>query len=204
MFLQVRFMGLAFGGKELVFEEDPTLNLRKVHYRLIRDKGLTLVSSTQHLHSAMCACFDRVGVLWLALVGSVFTNVGMSAEHAAALGAMAVARRTCMAATAQPGAAHHAYAGMWPAQLDAVCVCCVVQDHWEKFVGLFDKTLNQLEREIPEETRAAATRSIHATKHYFVPIGQETEYTNSSIAALPIPDAPVAGAVQEQQQQVQA
>lgn len=43
--LQVRFMGLAFGGKELVFEEDPNLNLRKVHYHLIRDKGLTLVSS---------------------------------------------------------------------------------------------------------------------------------------------------------------
>ncbi len=38
-------MGLAFGGKELVFEEDPNLNLRKVHYHLIRDKGLSLVSS---------------------------------------------------------------------------------------------------------------------------------------------------------------
>jgi hypothetical protein len=42
---QVRFMGLAFGGKELVFEEDPNLNLRKVHYHLIKDKGLTLVSN---------------------------------------------------------------------------------------------------------------------------------------------------------------
>lgn len=42
---QVRFMGLAFGGKELVFEEDPNLNLRKVHYNLIKDKGLTLVSN---------------------------------------------------------------------------------------------------------------------------------------------------------------
>lgn len=38
-------MGLAFGGKELVFEEDPNLNLRKVHYNLIKDKGLTLVSN---------------------------------------------------------------------------------------------------------------------------------------------------------------
>ena len=36
-------MSLAFGGKELVFEEDPNLNLRKVHYRLIRDKGLNEV-----------------------------------------------------------------------------------------------------------------------------------------------------------------
>jgi hemoglobin len=97
---QVRFMGLAFGGKDLVFEEDPNLNLRKVHYHLIRDKGLSM-------------------------------------------------------------------------------------EHWEKFVGLFEKTLIQLEREIPEETREAAKRSIHATKHYFVPIGQETEYTNSSIVALP-------------------
>lgn len=60
-----------------------------------------------------------------------------------------------------------------------------LQEHWEKFVGLFEKTLIQLEREIPEETREAAKRSIHATKHYFVPIGQETEYTNSSIVALP-------------------
>lgn len=60
-----------------------------------------------------------------------------------------------------------------------------LQEHWERFVGLFEKTLVQLEREIPEETREAAKRSIHATKHYFVPIGQETEYTNSSIAALP-------------------
>lgn len=42
--MQVRFMGLAFGGKELVFEEDPNLDLRKVHYHLIRDKGLSLVS----------------------------------------------------------------------------------------------------------------------------------------------------------------
>lgn len=47
MVLQVRFMGLAFGGKELVFEEDPNLNLRKVHYHLIRDKGLSLVSTQQ-------------------------------------------------------------------------------------------------------------------------------------------------------------
>jgi hypothetical protein len=37
-------MGLAFGGKELVDEEDPNLNLRKIHYHLIRDKGLSLVS----------------------------------------------------------------------------------------------------------------------------------------------------------------
>lgn len=116
---QVRFMGLAFGGKELVFEEDPNLNLRKVHYHLIRDKGLTL-------------------------------------------------------------------------------------EHWQQFVGLFEKTLNQLEREIPEETREAAMRSIHATQHYFVPIGQETMYTNSSIAALPIGEAEPAAAAGEQQPQVQA
>jgi hypothetical protein len=37
-------MALAFGGKELVNEEDPSLDLRKIHYRLIRDKGLGLVS----------------------------------------------------------------------------------------------------------------------------------------------------------------
>jgi hypothetical protein len=42
--VQLRFMGLAFGGKELVNEEDPNLNLRKIHYHLIRDKGLSLVS----------------------------------------------------------------------------------------------------------------------------------------------------------------
>lgn len=66
-------------------------------------------------------------------------------------------------------------------------------------MGLFDKTLGQLEKEIPEETRQAAKRSIHATKHYFVPIGQETEFTNSSIAALPVPAADA-----EQQPQVQA
>lgn len=77
------------------------------------------------------------------------------------------------------------------------CCCCLLfllQEHWEKFVALFDKTLTQLDREIPEETRAAAIRSIHATKHYFVPIGQETEYTNSSIAAMPVEEAPVAAA----------
>jgi hypothetical protein len=44
MCVQLRFMGLAFGGKELVNEEDPNLNLRKIHYHLIRDKGLSLVS----------------------------------------------------------------------------------------------------------------------------------------------------------------
>lgn len=65
----------------------------------------------------------------------------------------------------------------------------MLQDHWAKFVGLFEKTLNQLEKEIPEETRQAAKRSIHGTKHYFVPIGQETEYTNSSIAAMPVAEA---------------
>jgi hypothetical protein len=65
----------------------------------------------------------------------------------------------------------------------------LLQDHWAKFVGLFEKTLNQLEKEIPEETRQAAKRSIHGTKHYFVPIGQETEYTNSSIAAMPVAQA---------------
>lgn len=80
----------------------------------------------------------------------------------------------------------------------------LLQEHWQQFVGLFEKTLNQLEREIPEETREAAMRSIHATKHYFVPIGQETMYTNSSIAALPIGEAEAAAAAGEQQPQVQA
>lgn len=68
-------------------------------------------------------------------------------------------------------------------------VCALLQDHWAKFVGLFDKTLGQLEREIPVETREAAMRSIRATKDYFVPIGQETEFTNKSIAAMPVPEA---------------
>jgi hypothetical protein len=45
--VQLRFMGLAFGGKELVNEEDPNLNLRKIHYHLIRDRGLSLVSAQQ-------------------------------------------------------------------------------------------------------------------------------------------------------------
>lgn len=38
---QVKFMALAFGGKELVVDEHPDLNLRRIHYRLIRDRGLT-------------------------------------------------------------------------------------------------------------------------------------------------------------------
>lgn len=33
-------------------------------------------------------------------------------------------------------------------------------------------------------------RSIYATKHYFVPIGQETEYTNTTIGALPVSEGP--------------
>eukprot|EP00775_Hariotina_reticulata_P007204 gene7204-7418_t len=97
---QVRFMGLAFGGKELVFEEDPNLNLRKVHYRLIKDKGLGL-------------------------------------------------------------------------------------EHWEMFLNHFQETLDELGEALPQQTREMAMRSIRTTKHYFVPIGQETEYTNASIAALP-------------------
>ncbi|WIA40241.1 hypothetical protein OEZ86_013620 [Tetradesmus obliquus] len=100
---QLRFMGLAFGGKELVNEEDPNLNLRRIHYHLIRDKGLSL-------------------------------------------------------------------------------------EHWEVFVGLFDETLEQLEKEIPLETRETAKRSVHATKHYFVPIGEENEYTHTNIAAMPVPE----------------
>lgn len=49
-------MGLAFGGKDLVFEEDPNLDLRKVHYRLIKDKGLSMVSSySTHDHHAACS-----------------------------------------------------------------------------------------------------------------------------------------------------
>ncbi|GBF88947.1 hypothetical protein Rsub_01446 [Raphidocelis subcapitata] len=38
---QVNFMALAFGGKELVFDERPDLNLRRIHYKLIKDGGLT-------------------------------------------------------------------------------------------------------------------------------------------------------------------
>lgn len=99
---QVRTMALAFGGKELVYDEDPNMNLRKIHYHLIRDKGLDL-------------------------------------------------------------------------------------SDWECFVGLFDETLEQLEREIPADTRQAASRSIRATRHYFVPIGQETEYTSAPIIQVPVP-----------------
>jgi hypothetical protein len=53
-------MGLAFGGKELVFEEDPNLNLRKVHYHLIRDKGLSLVSCCYGCNG--CSMMVAVGV----------------------------------------------------------------------------------------------------------------------------------------------
>lgn len=57
-------MGLAFGGKELVFEEDPNLNLRKVHYRLIRDKGLSLVSlKSTHLLRWACSIRLSAGAL---------------------------------------------------------------------------------------------------------------------------------------------
>jgi hypothetical protein len=31
-------------------------------------------------------------------------------------------------------------------------------------------------------------RSILATKHYFVPIGEENEYTHTNIAAMPVPE----------------
>lgn len=79
--------------------------------------------------------------------------------------------------------------------------CCILQEHWEKFVALFEKTLSQLEREIPEETRQAAMRSIRATKHYFVPIGQETEFTHSSIASLPVSDSGSAAAATQPQVQ---
>ncbi|KAF6257788.1 hypothetical protein COO60DRAFT_1639680 [Scenedesmus sp. NREL 46B-D3] len=143
---QLRFMGLAFGGKELVNEEDPNLNLRQIHYRLIRDEGLTLPDGTA------------------------------SQSVAAAAAAAAVASVTC------------ALGG---------------------FVGLFDETMNQLEKDIPLETRETAMRSIYATKDYFVPIGEETEYTNTNIAAMPVPEegeqpkCPVAStaAAEEVQQQ---
>ncbi|KIY99020.1 hypothetical protein MNEG_8944 [Monoraphidium neglectum] len=38
---QVTFMALAFGGKQLVTDEHPALNLRRIHWRLIKDSGLT-------------------------------------------------------------------------------------------------------------------------------------------------------------------
>jgi hypothetical protein len=63
-------MGLAFGGKELVNEEDPNLNLRRIHYHLIRDKGLSLVrgleasssssSSSTFAATRQCAVGDRM------------------------------------------------------------------------------------------------------------------------------------------------
>lgn len=37
-------MALAFGGKELVNDEDPNMDLRKIHLHLIRDQGLDMVS----------------------------------------------------------------------------------------------------------------------------------------------------------------
>eukprot|EP00878_Enallax_costatus_P004993 GHUV01005252.1.p1 GENE.GHUV01005252.1~~GHUV01005252.1.p1 ORF type:complete len:196 (+),score=50.58 GHUV01005252.1:1436-2023(+) len=103
---QVRTMALAFGGKELVNDEDPNMDLRKIHIHLIRDKKLDL-------------------------------------------------------------------------------------SDWECFVGLFDETLEQLEREIPAETRQKAMRSLRATRHYFVPIGQETEYTTAPL--IQVPEAADAG-----------
>lgn len=38
---QVKFMALAFGGKELVLDEHPDVNLRRIHWNLIKDKGVT-------------------------------------------------------------------------------------------------------------------------------------------------------------------
>ncbi|KAF8063036.1 ATP8B4 [Scenedesmus sp. PABB004] len=135
---QVRFMGLAFGGKELVFEEDPNLNLRKVHIRLIQDKGLNLVR-----------------------------DAAARAAHAAhAAHAAAPAARPRRAGPVRPAA----------------------QSHWEAFVGHFDAVLAALEREIPAATRDAARASVRATRHYFVPVGEETAYTNASIGALPVPE----------------
>lgn len=52
-------------------------------------------------------------------------------------------------------------------------------------MGLFDDTMEQLEKEIPPETRQAASASIRATRHYFVPIGQETKYTTAPIIDVP-------------------
>lgn len=52
-------------------------------------------------------------------------------------------------------------------------------------MGLFDETLGQLEKEIPAETRQQAMRSLRATRHYFVPIGQETEYTSAPLIEVP-------------------
>lgn len=53
-------MGLAFGGKELIIEEDPNLNLRKIHYHLIRDKGLSLVSCDMARAVPLQPCKDRL------------------------------------------------------------------------------------------------------------------------------------------------
>jgi len=53
------------------------------------------------------------------------------------------------------------------------------------FVALFQETLDELGEALPGQTRETAMKSIRTTRDYFVPIGQETEYTNASIAALP-------------------
>jgi hypothetical protein len=52
-------------------------------------------------------------------------------------------------------------------------------------------------------------RSIHATKHYFVPIGEENEFTHTNIAAMPVPEegeelkCPFAGAAAAEEPQQQ-
>lgn len=44
-----------------------------------------------------------------------------------------------------------------------VLLCAVLfvllQEHWEVFVGLFDETMNQLEKDIPLETREVGSSS---------------------------------------------
>lgn len=117
MLVQVRFMGLAFGGKDLVFEEDPNLNLRKVHYRLIRDKGLSLVSRPASCNVCMC-CLNNIQVHVGSAPGHMFPCLlnmlrrsDMRAWHAGVRKAHMPC--VCISAAARPGATHHAFGGMW-------------------------------------------------------------------------------------------
>eukprot|EP00878_Enallax_costatus_P025040 GHUV01026761.1.p1 GENE.GHUV01026761.1~~GHUV01026761.1.p1 ORF type:complete len:270 (+),score=44.20 GHUV01026761.1:1184-1993(+) len=74
---QVRTMALAFGGKELVNDEDPNMDLRKIHIHLIRDKKLDLVrdapSSTGLTGSLLLSPACTCGLMSAAIVFSCLT-----------------------------------------------------------------------------------------------------------------------------------
>jgi hypothetical protein len=50
----------------------------------------------------------------------------------------------------------------WLTDIAAAALAAVLslQAHWEVFVGLFDETMTQLEKEIPQETREVRTDSL--------------------------------------------